>query len=220
MIIMITTSLKLSDPLEFAVIDIGFAISATSIDAATTFKLMKEAIKSITSKYFTHNLRYGIIVFGSQPNTVLEFGEVLLTVDILKMKIDAIRRLSGSPDMISTLKAGKEMFGRRGSRPHSRKFLVVILDNRVRQLMSLMGPEAKQLEDAGIRVIAIAVGDYTYPQQLHSITPLNDNIMEVPKTEDPTLLGQKIVKKIKKSKSIWHIVLLVVAAILVIVLAN
>lgn len=182
------------------VVDIGFVLSASSVNADTTHKLIKDAIKSIGRAYFSKNVRYGIVVFGSQAKTVLEFGEVLPSIGIFTMKIDAIQRESGPPDMLKALQAGKELFERRGSRPHSRKFLVVILDNRVKQMVAKMGPEAKKLEMSGIRVLPVAVGEYTYPFQLQSITPLVDNILKVPKTEDPTMLGEKIVDKIQKSK--------------------
>jgi len=199
----------LLDPLDFTVVDIGFVISATSVNADTVHKLIKDSIKSIVSNHFSKNIRYGIVVFGSQPRTILEFGEALPSIDLLTMRIDGIQREFGSPDMLKALQAGKELFERRGSRPHSRKFLVVILDNRVRQMIAKMGPEAKKLEMSGIRVIPIAIGQYTYPFQLQSITPLVDNIIEVPKTEDSTMLGEKIIDKIQTSKYSFNRVLII-----------
>ncbi|KAK3733125.1 hypothetical protein QZH41_003235 [Actinostola sp. cb2023] len=180
-------------PLEFAAVDIGFAVSSTSLDASTIFTLIKNSIKSIASTYWTKNIRYGIIIFGAQPFTVLDFGAALPSKDILMMKIDAIQRRTGSPNMIETLKSAKQMFERRGSRPHAKKILVVMIDNRVEQRRSLMSPAATPLEYSGIRVIPIVVGTYANPLQLQSITPLRNNIVEVPKTEDPTILGEKIV---------------------------
>ena len=101
--------------LEFMAVDIGFAISSTSFDADSIFKLMKDTIKTIASKYWTHNLRYGVIVFGSKLNIELEFGEALPSLQILKKKIDAIPSRQGPPNIIETLEKGKEMFEKRGT---------------------------------------------------------------------------------------------------------
>ena len=191
----------LSDPMEFAAVDLGFAISSTSIDASTTFNLMKDAIKSVVSTYFTKNIRYGIIVFGDQPYKVLDFGEALPSKDILTMKIDAIRRRSGDPNLIRTMQVAKTMFEGRGARPNAKKILVVIVDNDAQQRRSLINRAAKPLEDVGIRVIPVAVGRFAELQELESTTPLRDNIMQVSKTEDPVLVGRKIIGKVKKSKS-------------------
>jgi hypothetical protein len=188
------------DPMEFAAVDLGFAISSTSIDASTTFRLMKEAIKSVVSTYFTKNIRNGIIVFGDQPYKVLDFGEALPSKDVFIMKIDAIRRRTGDPDLIGTMQVAKTMFESRGARPHAKKVLVIILDNAAGQRRSQISRAAKPLEYAGIRVIPVAVGRFAEPQQLESTTPLRDNIIKVPKTEDPTILGRKIINKVKKSK--------------------
>lgn len=191
--------------MEFAAVDLGFAISSTSIDALTTFNLMKDAIKSVVSTYSTKNIRYGIIVFGDQPYKVLDFGEALPNKDILTMKIDAIRRRSGDPNLIGTMQVAKTMFEGRGARPNAKKILVVIVDNDAPQRRSQISVAAKPLEYVGIRVVPVAVGRYAEPQQLESTTPLRDNIIEVPKTEDPIVVGKKIVDKVKKSKSIQKI---------------
>ena len=55
-------------------IDLTFAISATSISADGTFSLMRLTINEIISKYDIFRIHYSVIVFGSVVTTPIIFN--------------------------------------------------------------------------------------------------------------------------------------------------
>lgn len=74
--------------------DISFVISATSIDANTNFKTMKDIVKVAADQYGTDRLRYNVIVFGNTPNVQLQFTSKFPTDEDFKVFVANIPRAS------------------------------------------------------------------------------------------------------------------------------
>lgn len=55
---------------------------------------------------------------------------------------------------------------------------------------------SKPLDQDGIRVISIAVGDEADPDEFSNITPFEGEVITVPKTEKPTNLADKLIAKL------------------------
>lgn len=77
-------------------IDLAFAVSATSRDALRTYKLMKEAIKSIVEEYGIDNIHYGLVVFGDQAAIKINFSDKYPDADSLKTYLDSLPRSNGN----------------------------------------------------------------------------------------------------------------------------
>ena len=54
-------------------LDLGFAISASSQHAMKVFNLMKESIGRIIERYKTSNIRYALLTFGDFANRHVNF---------------------------------------------------------------------------------------------------------------------------------------------------
>lgn len=76
--------------------------------------------------------------------------------------------------------------------------LVVFIDNKSGSSLADVKNAAKSLEDAGIIVIPIAIGDQVDVEELKKLTPDKENILEPPDTSTPGDLSKKIMEKIQK----------------------
>ena len=75
-------------------IDLAFAISATATDADETFNRIKETTKYIVNKYGTDKIHYGLLVFGTVPNRVRDFGREMVSKDFMIRLLDSLPRSS------------------------------------------------------------------------------------------------------------------------------
>ena len=86
-------SLLLGEP-PVPEVDLAFALSATGLDAVTTFSLIKDTIKYIVNKYGTDNIHYGLLTFGSVPSRFRDFRrEASSKEDLIKL-LDMMPRSS------------------------------------------------------------------------------------------------------------------------------
>ena len=139
-------------------IDIAFAISATSTKANELYDYMMDAIKYIIDKYGMYYVHYAFMVFGSEPDVQITFGESFNSPDQLKGLLDIIVRLGGQPNLEKALEKAAELFepGYEGERPGVRKFLVVIVDRDTVGDENFVRRHAKDLENSGVKVRLIS----------------------------------------------------------------
>lgn len=135
-------------------IDIAFAISATSTEANELYDYMRDVIKLIIDEYGMYTVQYAFMVFGSEPDVRIRFGDNLKSPDQLKNLLDNIPRIGGQPNLDKALEKAAELFkpGYKGERPAVRKFLVVIVDRNTVGDENLVIRHAKSLENLGIKV--------------------------------------------------------------------
>ena len=135
-------------------IDIAFAVSATSTNAGELYDYMKDAIKYIIDKYGMYYVHYAFMVFGSDPDVKITFGDSFSSPDDLKGFLDAIARLRSQPNLEKALKKAAELFepGYKGERPGVRKFLVVIVDRNTVGDEAFVIRRANNLQSLGVKV--------------------------------------------------------------------
>lgn len=189
-----------ADTLETVAIDLGFAISATSIQASTIFKLMQDTLKTIVSTLDTDNIHYSIIVFGRTPSLVTSFNNKFPDKETLINRITQLKSRPGVADLNAAMDLAKRAFKGSGSRDKARKILVVIVDNKSGNGREEVRGTARELEEEMIRVIPVAVGPYADPVELVETSPLKETLIKVPSSERPKPLAKKILDKIRDSK--------------------
>lgn len=89
---MFSLFLALPDFPKIPDLDIAFALSATATDADSSFRRMKDTIKSIIDRYGTGSIRYAVIVFGRDPSLELRFSDKYPSDNDLKMFFNGITR--------------------------------------------------------------------------------------------------------------------------------
>lgn len=106
----------------------------------------------------------------------------------------------GVADLKSAMDLAGRAFRGSGSRVKARKILVVIVDNKSGNGKEEIRSAARSLEEERIRVIPVAIGEYSNPNELFETSPLKETLVKVPSSERPKPLAKKILDKIRKSK--------------------
>ena len=180
--------------------DLGFAISASAQDADETFKLMTEAISSITERYETSNIRYALLTFGATVKREVNFTLDLPDPETLRKALASASQPSGEPDLQRALEEAKMMFKEAPSRLGAKKVLVVIMDKKSISDSSGVEQASKPLEDVNIVVVPVAVGPAASLPELEKTTTNKKFMIIVGKDEDPEALGEEIMRNALKSE--------------------
>ena len=175
-------------------IDICFAISATTADAINTFIMMKDTIQNVIDDFGVDQVHYSTIVFASDATLLVPFDSRLSGPAQLKSLISTLPRSVGGSSLDKALVTALEAFEDNIVRPNAKKVLVIITDNTSGFQEDQISSKAKQLEQRGIRVIAVAVGSDADPKQLKYSTSDGRDVLEVPKSENPKYLSKDIMR--------------------------
>lgn len=141
-------------------------------------------------------IRYSIVIYGDSATPVVSFSKDPQDVRKLLKAVDKLPQPSGLPDLKALLEEAKKVFEKDSGRPKAAKVLVVVTDSKSPSASDDIKEAARPLEDEGITVIAVAVGDEASSKQLEKMTPENQTPLSVDKDEDPGDIGDKIMDKV------------------------
>ena len=144
-------------------IDLTFAISATSISADTTFRLMRMTINEIISKYDIFRIHYSVIVFGSVATTPIDFSTNIPDKETLIRFVANLRKQSGPVDLVLALEDAKRVYRLQEVRPDARRFLVVIMDNQSVDNVDAVNTAVTDLDSQDVVIIGVSIGNSTNP---------------------------------------------------------
>ena len=173
----------------------AFALSASAVDASKNFQQMKDIVKTMIDTYGKKQVHYSLIIFGDTPSVRIRFSESFLTDDRLKGFIDAVPRSSGTPALAKTLDEARKLFEDAASRENATKVLVVMMDNKSGSEPEDVKEKGKALEEAGIRVIAVAVGNQADVMELNNTASHEGDVITTDKTGDPDKTAKEIMEK-------------------------
>lgn len=178
-------------------VDLGFALSASSVFYNETFKLMKDIINYIVDAYGTRKIHYSVLVYGDTATIEINFGQTPPSPQQLKTAVEKLRVETGAPNLAGALEKALKMFEDDDRRPLTRKVLVIMADSKSRSTEDEIIKAARPLEERDVKVIAVAVGEEADPVELETTTPDKTNVIETGKEEDPKMVGEKIMDKIR-----------------------
>ena len=178
--------------LEPPEIDLCFAISASAVDANTTFTLMRETINDVIDSYGVGKIRYSFILFGSQARLELGFDSSISDPVQLEAFINSLSPISGEPALDEALEKALETFNESFTRPNAKKVLVVITDNESGLDKDQIASMAVSLGERNIRVIAVAVGDEADQPELEYIASDKRDVLSVTGSVQPSKLSKDI----------------------------
>ena len=182
-------------------IDLTFALSATSTSAENTYPLMKEAVKMIINRYGVNKIHYSVIVYGNVVTTRVSFADKIPGPEDLKTLIEALPEVNGGSSLGKALKEANRVFDGSGVRPNAVKVLVVITDKSSGMTESNIRTAVTPLEDKGVKIIPVAIGDEADPTELVPATSDNIGVITVPKSETTEGLAEEIMETIIKGKA-------------------
>jgi len=173
-------------------VDLGFALSASAVDAAKNFDKMKSVINSIVDQYSISRLRYGVVVYGDDAKISIGFQQVFSKDEDLKRYITKLVPASGGSSLDKGLEEGKELFRSRGTRPNARKVLVVFTDKKSAGDENMAMAVAKELKNQDIKVIAIGLGSESDLTELKDIATDGGHVIPAKKTDDSEELANEV----------------------------
>ena len=176
--------------------DITFAVNTAATNADKTFEVLRDAVKSIINKYNPDRIRYSIVIFDDSATPVVSFPKDPQDVQKLLKAVDKLPQPSGLPDLKALLEEAKNVFEKDSGRPKANKVLVVVTDAKSPSTSDDIKEAARPLEEEGITVIAVAVGDEANSKQLEKMTPDKQTPLSLDKDEDPDDIGDKIMDKV------------------------
>ena len=77
-------------------IDLVVAMCPVSSTSDQTFKLMKDAVKSMVDKYGTSKIHYGIVLYGRSAERLFEFSNKMVSEADLKQYVDNLPKPKGN----------------------------------------------------------------------------------------------------------------------------
>ena len=175
-------------------VDLGFALSASASDASKNFAKMKSVINSIIDQYSISRLKYGVVVYGDDAKTVIDFQRVFPKEEDLKQYLSSVTPATGGSRLDKGLAQGEQLFVSGGARPNARKVLVVFTDKKSTGNEQMAQAEAKKLRDQGIKVIAIALGSESDVAELKDVATDDRHVIRAKKTEDSDKLAVEVME--------------------------
>ena len=178
-------------------VDLGFALSASSVYYNETFKLMKDIINYIIDTYGTQKIHYSVLVYGDTATIEINFGQTPPSPQQLKAAVEKLRVGTGVPNLAGALEKAVKIFEDDDRRPLTRKVLVIMADSKSGSTEDEIKKAARPLEERDIEIITVAVGEEADPVELENTTPDKTNVIETDREENPKMVGEKIMDKIR-----------------------
>ena len=177
-------------------IDLTFAISATSISADSTFMLMKTTINNIISQYDVFRIHYSVIVFGAVSTTPIDFGTNIPDKATLIRHVARLNKETGPVNLVSALEDAKRVYQLQEVRPDARRFLVVIMDNQSIDNVDDVNRAVTDLDNQDVVVIGVSIGNVTDSTDFEIITKDPRHIITAGVNKSPVELAKEIIDAI------------------------
>ena len=177
-------------------IDLTFAISATSLSADTTFRLMQNTINKIVFDYDIFRIHYSVIVYGSVVTTTIDFSTSIPNKANLIHRVARLQRLDGPVRLHLALEDAKRVYRLREVRPEARRFLVVIMDNESTDNVDSVTRAVTDLDSQDVVVIGVSIGNSTNPNDFEIITKGPPHIITAAVNKSSAELAEEIIDAI------------------------
>lgn len=165
------------------------------MNAVEIFQKMKETIKAVVNNYGVNEIRYGLIVFGSDSTTRITFNNSY-SPDELNGFITNIPRRGGGPSFANAFKDAENLFSpNQGSRPDANKVLVLMTDKKYTDFLEDLTRGVKTLTMRNIRIIPVGIGNAADRIGLSAVASESSDVLLISKEENPKSLAKKIMEK-------------------------
>ncbi|XP_046848822.1 collagen alpha-3(VI) chain-like isoform X2 [Xenia sp. Carnegie-2017] len=170
-------------------LDIAFAFGASGSDADLSFKKAKEMIKIFIDSLKVHDTQYGVIEYSNEARVHATFGQ-FNRKDRLKAQISSIERRGEAVGLHKALTAAYDLLAKNGRRG-ARKTLIVFTSGKADASLNEVRDSAKSLQDAGIKIVSVAIGDSADVSQLKEIST-NEEVVKCELTGDSDAIIHRV----------------------------
>ena len=105
-------------------LDLVFAISALPTD--NNFGLIQDVVKEVMERFFSENVRYGLIVFGKDASIKVHFRDKYSDPRRLQMYVGSIPPNNDEPALDKALVLAKSLFESDAARKDAQKVRAIL----------------------------------------------------------------------------------------------
>lgn len=168
-------------------LDIIFGIGASGRDAPQVFQLEKEIVKRVIDLPKTVKTRYAVLDYHNGSRTLVGFDD-FKDEEKLKNYIDALSRTGNADSLQSLLMNAMDVFK---ENTKSRKVFVVFVNDRQSADLRDLRNMANMLNERGVKIIVVTIGDRVSNQEIDSIASTSDTIIRVKISDDVIGIGDR-----------------------------
>ena len=185
-------------------LDLGIVFGASGRDASATFALEKDLVKKILDKYVISKSAtlLGAIVYDSDARIAIKFGDAMNVAES-KDAIDRLQRTSSGNSLGKALEVARDrLFSEKyGARRNVAKTLVVFVDTKANDMpVDKLGGVAKDMIDAGVKIVVVAIGSEIDNKQVAAITSGSTTLFKPPTLDNVEDLVPSITEGAKPGK--------------------
>ena len=122
----------------------------------------------------------------------------IFTIERLKNRVGSFSVRSGA-NLEKALDEARKMF-EDTARSDAKKVLVVIMDQGQSSNSGKTEEKARDLRESGVKVLPVALGDESNPDELSEIAPHKEYLVKMKEDEDPEKAAEKIMDKVLVGK--------------------
>ena len=179
--------------------DIGFALSATTVDSSAIFTLMKNVINTIIERYGVGSVKFGVIVYGRVVTTQLgDFNRDFTQEDLIRA-VNNTQPNPGPVNLDQALQQAAVIF-RSTARQNAKRVFVALTDNMASSSENSLIGQTALLRREGVLVLGVGFGSQSNQigEQMNSaVVFVPDDYIGVPNypTERPVVIAEAIMFK-------------------------
>ena len=149
-------------------LDVIFVLGSSGLRGSDDLETQKTAVKNFMNTQKIADIIYGIIYYGKAPVVLLPLTDKSRDLKLRNI-LNSITWKEEGVSLPEALEMANDMFTKEG-RPLSRKVLVFFANEAHQRPLD---NSSMILKDNGIKVIPVAVGDATNPDDLRKTSPKN-----------------------------------------------
>lgn len=177
----------------------AFAMSANAaLDSSENFRKMKDIIDWVINKYGVGAIQYGVVVFGNTPSVKVRFTQPVTEYQLKDILQNAAKNRAGS-NLERALDEVQRLFDS-SPRPDAKRVLVLVTDKSSDSSLEDVKTSAESLWQSRIKVIPVAFGPEAAPDEVKATTSDEDNLVDVPNTNNPDNVAKDIMEKVLKGQ--------------------
>lgn len=158
---------------------------------------MKDTVQSIADKYGTTKVRLSFVSFGQTPVVVFDFNTTIPDQETLTKELDKVKKETGNPDLVNTVKKAKEIFDTSPVRRESKKVLTIVTHRKFTNVpISDIRPAVEPLDKDGIRIVTVGIGNDPVQEELKNITRTERAVIRPKPSDEGMQVADEILKVI------------------------
>lgn len=179
--------------------DVVFTFGACGPNADEVFEKEKDMVSGFLETIIDSDTHYGVIEYGeNKANIKAKLGD-FRNKERFNQYINTIPRSGEGRAIDKALEKARELLLDNG-RKNARKALVIFANGKSSARLAELTNEANLLHDAGVKIIAVGIGDDVDDEELNSIATNKDKVILAQPYDEAAPLGHLLAHEVCEGK--------------------